>query len=203
MKTLLIVDVQNDFCPGGALAVESGDEIIPLINRLMPQFDLILATQDWHPANHKSFASNNNKQIGDVITLNGQPQIMWPDHCVQNSEGAQLHPQLQSSSIDHIFQKALNPEIDSYSAFFDNDHQTSTGLGSYLSERNIKKLYICGLATDYCVKFTALDAVQLGFETYLIADACRGVNLQPDDSINAIAELKDGGVHIIESNALL
>jgi len=203
MKTLLIVDVQNDFCPGGALAVERGDEIIPIINRLMPHFDLVLATQDWHPAGHKSFAANNNKQVGDVITLHGQPQMMWPEHCVQNSQGAELHPALQISAIDHIFQKALNPEIDSYSGFFDNDHQTSTGLDSYLAERNIKKLYICGIATDYCVKFTALDAAQLGFDTYLITDACRGVNLQPDDSTKAIEDMQNAGIHIIQSDALL
>lgn len=200
MKTLLIVDVQNDFCPGGALAARGGDQIIPVINRLMPQFDLVVATQDWHPPEHKSFAVNNGKNVGDVITLNGQPQVMWPAHCVQHTWGAELHPTLNSSGIRHISQKGQNPLVDSYSGFFDNDHKTATDLEAYLQQHHAKQLYICGLATDYCVKFSALDARRLGFETYVIEDACCAVNLQPGDSEKALGDMRRAGVHIVRSD---
>src|SRR5688572_26357183 len=187
MKALIIVDVQNDFCPGGALAVGEGDAIVPVINRVQGKFDLVVATQDWHPPDHASFASNHtNRTVGELININGQPQVLWPDHCVQGTTGAQLRANLEQSKIAKVFQKGQNREVDSYSGFFDNGHQIATGLGDYLNEARVDEVYICGLATDYCVKFTALDARMLGFETVLIADACRGVNLQPDDSEKAV-----------------
>ena len=202
MKALIIVDLQNDFCPGGALAVNDGDKIIPIINKLLPKFDLIVATQDWHPKNHKSFASNHGKKIGEVIDLNGLNQILWPDHCVQGSKGAEFVFTLDAKRIDRIFQKGTDPEIDSYSGFFDNGHKKRTGLDDYLRKKGVDEVYIVGLATDYCVKFTALDAVELGFKTYLIQDACRGVNLNNHDSDEAIQGMKTKGVGIISSDIL-
>ncbi|HEY0073728.1 MAG TPA: bifunctional nicotinamidase/pyrazinamidase [Abditibacteriaceae bacterium] len=203
MKALIIVDVQNDFCPGGALAVVDGDVVVPVINRMQGKFDLVVATQDWHPPDHASFASNHaNRTIGELININGHPQVLWPDHCVQGSEGAALRADLEQSKIARVFQKGQNREVDSYSGFFDNGHQIATGLGDYLNEAKVDEVYLCGLATDYCVKFTALDARMLGFETVLIADACRGVNLQPDDSENALAEMQEAGVRIVSSNEI-
>ena len=202
MKALIIVDVQNDFCPGGALAVKEGDQIVPIINKIMSKFDLVVATQDWHPKNHKSFASNNGKKVGEVIDLNGLKQILWPDHCVQGSKGAEFVAKLDAKRIDRIFQKGTDPEIDSYSGFFDNGHKKRTGLDDYLRKKGVDEVYIVGLATDYCVKFTALDAVELGFKTYLIQDACRGVNLNNHDSDEAIQGMKTKGVGIISSDIL-
>lgn len=200
MKTLLIVDLQNDFCPGGALAAHNGDQIIPVINRIMSNFDLVVATQDWHPPEHKSFAINNGKNVGDVITLNGQPQVMWPAHCVQHTWGAEFHAALDLSRIQHISQKGQNPDVDSYSGFFDNDHKSATDLKVFLNKHQAKKLYICGLVTDYCVKFSALDARRLGFDTYVIEDACCAVNLQPHDGQKAIEEMRLAGIHIVKGN---
>jgi nicotinamidase/pyrazinamidase len=203
MNTLIIVDVQNDFCPGGALPVPEGDHIIPLINRLEPRFDLVVATQDWHPANHGSFAANHpGKKVGDVIALGGLPQILWPVHCVQNTPGAELVPTLDRSRIARIFPKGTDPAIDSYSGFFDNGHRRATGLGDYLKYNKVMDVYVCGLATDYCVKFTALDAVHLGFKTHLIEDACRGVNLKPRDVAQAVEEMRTAGVHITASSQI-
>lgn len=201
MKALIIVDVQNDFCPGGALEVANGDAVVPVINRIQDRFDLVVATQDWHPPDHASFASNHaNHTVGELININGQMQVLWPDHCVQGTEGAALRADLQQSKIARIFQKGQNREVDSYSGFFDNGHQIATGLGDYLNEAKVGQVYICGLATDYCVKFTALDARMLKFDTFLIADACRGVNLQPSDVEKAVAEMHESGVHVINSN---
>ncbi len=201
-KALIIVDIQNDFCPGGALAVKQGDQIVPLINKIQNKFDFIVATQDWHPQNHKSFASNNGKKVGEVIELNGLKQILWPDHCVQGSRGAALVKDLVIKKIKQIFQKGTDPAIDSYSAFFDNGHKRKTGLDDYLKAQGVQEIYVVGLATDYCVKFTALDAVELGFKTNLIQDACRGVNLQEDDADRAIQEMKAKGVQIVNSDTL-
>jgi nicotinamidase/pyrazinamidase len=196
----LIIDVQNDFVPDGALAVPDGDAVVPAINRLQPVFELVVATQDWHPANHGSFAANHpGKRPGDIIELNGLPQILWPVHCVQNTRGAEFVPALNSTRIRRVFQKGTDPGIDSYSGFFDNGHRKATGLGDYLKGEGITDVYIAGLATDYCVKFTALDAIGLGFKTWLIADACRGVNLDPRDSKKAIDEMKSKGVEVIQS----
>lgn len=200
MNSLIIVDLQHDFCPGGALAVREGDAIVPVIDRILPAFDCVVATQDWHPANHKSFAVNHpGHAIGDVIELAGAPQVLWPAHCVQNTSGAAFHRLFDTSGLDAIFQKGVNPEIDSYSGFFDNGHARSTGMGDYLNKRGIGTVYVCGLATDYCVKATALDAISLGFETFVISDACRGVDLQPGDSEKALAEIAEAGGKIISS----
>ena len=204
MKALILVDLQIDFCPGGALEVREGDVVIPLANELMPQFELVVATQDWHPADHKSFAANHPwRKPGQVIDLNGLPQVLWPIHCVQESFGAEFVPGLDTERIDAIFQKGTDPEIDSYSGFFDNGHRKATGLGDFLKEKNVTEVYVMGLATDYCVKFTALDALELGFETYLIEDACRGVDLQAGDVAAAIQEMDGAGVRLIRSSDLL
>lgn len=204
MKALILVDIQNDFIPGGSLAVNDGDAIIPIVNRLQEKFDFIVATQDWHPANHKSFAENHDgKNIGEIIVLNGLQQILWPVHCVQKSEGVKFHPKLNLDKITKIFPKGTDPEIDSYSGFYDNGHRKSTGLATYLKKNNIAEVYICGLATDYCVKFTALDAQAEGFKTFIIEDACRGVELNPGDVENAFDEMKEKGCTIINSNILI
>jgi nicotinamidase/pyrazinamidase len=203
MKALIIVDVQNDFCPGGALEVREGDQVVPVINRLQPRFDLVVATQDWHPANHGSFASNHpGRQRGEVIKLAGLPQILWPDHCVQGTPGAELHPALDRSRIAPVVHKGTDPTIDSYSGFFDNGRRAATGLEKFLRERNVDEVYICGLATDYCVKATAVDARSLGFKTSLIEDAARGVELRPGDVQRAIDEMWSAGVEIVHSSKL-
>lgn len=202
MKTLILVDIQNDFCPGGALAVSEGNEVVGIANQLMPKFDLVVATQDWHPAGHKSFASQNNKSIGDVFDLNGIQQIAWPDHCIQNTHGAEFVAELNANHINKIFPKGTDTEIDSYSGFFDNDHRNATGLGAFLKEKNGTEVFIMGLATDYCVKFTALDAIKLGFKTKLIIDGCRGVELSPGDIETAITEMKNAGVEIVRSSEI-
>ena len=203
-RALIIVDVQNDFCPGGALAVPQGDEVVPIINRLTQSgyFDVIVATQDWHPSDHLSFASQHGKTPGELIELNGQPQVMWPDHCVENSRGAELVSNLESSRITRIFQKGQKREVDSYSGFFDNDHQTETGLGEYLKSQQVGEVFVCGLATDYCVKYSALDAKALGFKTSLIEDASRGVNLNDGDVEKAVEEMKANGVLVVQSTDL-
>ena len=203
-RALILVDIQNDFVPGGALAVAEGDKVVPVANRIQPAFDLVLATQDWHPANHGSFASQHpGKKPGDVIDLNGIAQVLWPDHCVQHSHGAEFHPQLDLIRVARIFQKGTDPAIDSYSGFFDNGHRRGTGLAEYLRAQNVSAVYIAGLATDYCVKFTALDARTLGFDAYLVEDACRGVNLQPGDSTAAIDQMRAAGVRVVTSDDLV
>ena len=204
MKALILVDLQNDFLPGGALAVPHGDAVIPVANRLQTVFPLAVATQDWHPPNHGSFAANHpGRKPYDQIDLHGLPQTLWPVHCVQGTHGAELAPELNRDRIAHVFQKGTDPAIDSYSGFFDNGHRKSTGLGEWLKSRKINQVFVCGLATDYCVRFTALDAVQSGFETHFIEDASRGVNLRPDDVPNAIAEMTQAGVTVVQSADLL
>ncbi len=204
MQALLVVDIQNDFCPGGALAVAEGDRVVAPANRLMAAFQLVVATQDWHPANHGSFAANHpGHQPGEVIDLHGIPQILWPPHCVQDTPGAAFHPALDRARISAVFPKGTDPRVDSYSGFFDNDHRHATGLADYLKERGVTEVAICGLATDYCVKFTACDALALGFGVTVVTDACRGVNLQPDDSAKALAELAAKGARLVTSAELL
>jgi nicotinamidase/pyrazinamidase len=196
---LILVDLQHDFLPGGALAVSGGTEVIPIANRLMKDFEIVVATQDWHPADHGSFAANHpGRSIYEIIDLNGLPQTLWPVHCVQNTAGAELAPGLEVGRITRVFQKGTHPEIDSYSSFFDNGHRSNTGLSEWLRGQGIRRLTICGLATDYCVKFTALDAISEGFEVTLDLTASRGVNLQPDDVANAIREMKGKGVKVAE-----
>jgi nicotinamidase/pyrazinamidase len=203
MKTLIIVDLQNDFCPGGALPVPEGDRIVPVVNQLQRHFDLVIATQDWHPADHGSFAANHaGKTPGDSVELAGLAQVLWPVHCVQETHGAEFHPQLDASTVARVFRKGADATVDSYSGFFDNGHRKSTGLGEYLKGRGVSDVYVCGLATDYCVKFTALDAVDLGFRTHLIEDACRGVELQAGDVRQAIEKMRREGVAVIQAGEL-
>lgn len=203
MKALIIVDLQKDFCPGGALAVPQGDQIVPAVNRLQPRFDLVVATQDWHPPNHGSFAANHpGKQPGDVVELAGVEQVLWPVHCVQESPGAEFHPGLDLTRIARVFRKGTDPNIDSYSGFFDNGRRRATGLADYLQEQAVDDVYVCGLAADYCVKFTALDAAELGFGTHLVRDATRGVQLHPGDVDRAMAELRFKEIRIVRSTEI-
>lgn len=207
MKALILVDLQNDFCKNGALEVKNGDETISVANSLINKFsqenNLILATKDWHPSSHKSFAINSNGTIGEIGTLNGIPQVWWSVHCVENTKGSEFHPDLNKDLISTIIYKGTNPEIDSYSGFFDNGRLNETTLNSILKENKIDTLYILGLATDFCVKFTVLDALQLGYEVYLVEDGCRGVNLEADSSTKAIEEMKNCGATIVKSIDLL
>ncbi|HUT62700.1 MAG TPA: bifunctional nicotinamidase/pyrazinamidase, partial [Anaerolineae bacterium] len=196
--------LQNDFMPTGALPVPDGDEVITLANHLQSCFDLVVATQDWHPPDHESFADNHpGKKPGDHVDMNGLEQILWPGHCVQNTHGADFVNGLDTSHINMVFRKGTDPGIDSYSGFFDNGHRRDTGLGDYLKKRGVTDVYILGLATDYCVKFTALDARQLGFNTFLIEDACRGVDLNPGDVVRAVKEMEKSGVTVLKSKDIL
>ncbi len=203
MDALILTDIQNDFCPGGALAVPEGDAVIPIVNRLQTQFQLVVATQDWHPSDHGSFAANHpGREPGEVIELGGQEQILWPVHCVQSTRGAEFHPDLDTDKLARVFRKGTDPEIDSYSGFFDNGHRKATGLGDYLKQQGVTDVYLCGLALDYCVKFSALDAVGLGFATWLIEDACRGIDRRPGDMERALVHLRREGVQVICSEEL-
>lgn len=198
MKGLLIVDIQYDFLPGGALGVKEGDQVIPVINDLTQlPFDVVVASQDWHPEGHGSFATTYKKVPGEIISLQGLPQILWPDHCVQGSKGAEIASTLDVSKVAAIIPKGTDPDIDSYSAFFDNGHKKATGLDQLLKERGIKELYIAGLATDYCVKFSTLDALALGYKVFVVEDACRAVNLRPQDEKEAIEEMLSAGAQIV------
>lgn len=203
-RALILVDIQNDFMPGGALAAPHGDEVVPVANRLIPAFDLVVATQDWHPADHQSFASQHEGHSpGEVIDLHGLDQVLWPDHCVQGTRGAAFVDGLDLDQVDEVFQKGTDPTIDSYSGFFDNGHRKATGLGHFLAERDIERVFVCGVATDYCVKFTVLDALDLGFEVTVVLDGCRGVDLQDGDSERAVAEMKEKGATIATSDQVL
>jgi nicotinamidase/pyrazinamidase len=203
MKALILVDIQNDFLPSGALAVPNGDEVIPVANQLQRVFPLVVATQDWHPPNHGSFAANHpGRKIFEQIDLNGLPQTLWPVHCVQNTAGAQLAPGLHRERIAKVFPKGTDPAVDSYSGLFDNGRRHSTRLGEWLKAQDVAEVYVCGLATDYCVKFTALDAARMGFKTYLIEDASRGVNLRPEDVPRGIEEMQQAGIKIVTSTEL-
>ena len=176
---LIIIDIQNDFTAGGSLAVPEGNEIIPIVNQLQNQFDLVVATQDWHPKNHGSFASNHpGKKAFETIDLNGLEQILWPDHCVQESPGAHFHPDLQTEKIQTIFRKGMDPAIDSYSGFYDNGHRKSTGLSGYLKGLEVKHLYFCGLAADYCVYYSLKDAIKEGFRCTLFSDATKAISVE-------------------------
>ncbi len=202
-KALILVDLQNDFCPGGALAVSEGDHTIGVANEVASKFELVIATQDWHPADHGSFAANHEgHQPYDSIDLNGLQQVLWPVHCVQGSDGAKFHKDLDMAPVTKVVQKGTDSGIDSYSGFFDNGHRKSTGLADHLRASNVEEVFVLGLATDYCVKFTALDAVAEGFRVTLIEDGCRGVNLAPGDADAAIEEMRAAGVTITTSKAL-
>jgi nicotinamidase/pyrazinamidase len=185
MDALVLVDIQNDFCPGGSLAVAEGDKVVPIANELQKRFDLVVATKDWHPPGHSSFAT------------------LWPPHCVQGTVGAEFHPALDTTRVAHVFLKGTDPAVDSYSGFFDNEHKLSTGLGEYLRAQGVTDVFICGLATDYCVKFTALDALRLGFRTSVVADACRGVEVNAGDTARAVEEMRAAGAAVVQSRDVL
>lgn len=196
-RALLLVDIQNDFCAGGALAVAEGDSTVDIANAMIDwckvRGDAVVASQDWHPADHGSFASQQHVEPYSEGLLDGLPQTFWPDHCVQNTEGAALHPLLNAKAIDALFHKGENPAIDSYSAFFDNGHRQKTQLDEWLRHHDVNELIVLGLATDYCVKFTVLDALTLGYSVDVITDGCRGVNLHAQDSAHAFMEMAAAG----------
>ncbi len=201
-ELLLVVDVQNDFCPGGALAVPEGDRVVPVINRLARRFDHVAATQDWHPPGHQSFASSHpGRQPFETIEVAYGTQVLWPDHCVQGTGGADFHPDLDLGRAELIVRKGYRAAIDSYSAFYENDHATPTGLAGYLKERGIRRLYLCGLATDYCVNYSALDAVRAGFETLLVEDACRAIDLEGSLAA-ARRDMAEAGVEVVTAKSL-
>ena len=199
---LILIDIQNDFCPGGALEVGEGNEIVEVANKLQEKFRVKIATQDWHPPNHTSFASNHLDKLPFSTTeMFYGTQVLWPDHCIQGKKWAEFHPNLITKITDLIIRKGFRTEIDSYSAFFDNDHKTSTGLGGYLKARGINSIYLCGLALDFCVYFSAIDGVNLDLEVNVIKDACRAIDL--DGSLEmAINDMKNKGVNLITSNDL-
>ncbi|PEN14777.1 nicotinamidase/pyrazinamidase [Longibacter salinarum] len=201
MNALLIVDVQNDFCPGGALPVPEGDQVVPVINELSAKFDHVIQTQDWHPAGHRSFASSHDgKEPMDEIEMDYGMQTLWPDHCVQGTAGADFHPDLTTTRTEMVIRKGFRPEIDSYSAFFENDNETPTGLTGYLRERDIDTLFIVGLAADFCVKWSALDGSKQGFGVYVVEDATRGIDANGSLAA-AWDEMNAAGVQIISSDA--
>ena len=189
---LIIIDMQNDFCPGGALAVKDGEKIIEPINGAQEEFDTIILTQDWHPKDHSSFASNNSAEVYSSIEMAYGPQILWPDHCIQGSIGANFHKNLNTNNSDLILRKGCNPKIDSYSAFFENDKNTPTGLEGYLVKKEIKQLYLCGLALDYCVFYSALDGVNLGFDVFVFQDLTKSIDLNKSEEIAKKTMIKNG-----------
>ncbi len=191
---LLVTDVQNDFCPGGALPVKAGDEVIPAINQLMKHFAVVIATQDWHPREHKSFASMHpGKKVYDVIELRGSEQVLWPEHCVHGTRGAELHKGLDTGKVRAIFRKGMNPEIDSYSVFKDNSRESITGLDGYLKALGIERIHLTGLATDYCVYYTAMDGLENGYEVTVILDATRGIDVPPGSMKKKLSEFQSRG----------
>lgn len=201
-KALLVIDIQNDFCKNGSLEIDGADGIIPVVNRWIGEFkqngNLIVATKDWHPVTHKSFAINSNGKIGEIGELNGLQQVWWPVHCVQNSYGAEFHKELNTMEIDRVVYKGENIDIDSYSAFFDNGKRYKTELDTILKSENIEEIYVVGLATDYCVKYSVLDALELGYKVNVILKGCKGVNLNPNDCDNAVEEMENKGAIIIK-----
>ncbi len=202
-SALILVDLQNDFLSGGALAVPDGDAVIPVANRMMPHFSTVIATQDAHPPEHGSFAANQRGvEVGQIFELNGLPQVAWPVHCVRDTAGAALNQELVTSRITRSFDKGTDPAVDSYSGFFDNGRRKSTGLAEWLRDHQIKDLYVMGLATDFCVKATVLDALKEGFSVWLLEDGCRAVNLKPGDGEQAITEMREAGATIIWSGAI-
>lgn len=202
-RALIVVDLQNDFMPGGALAAPDGDAVVPVANFVMSHYNLVVASQDWHPAKHGSFASQHpGKKPGDIVDLNGLDQILWPDHCVESTEGAAFHADLTTNRITKVFHKGTDPAIDSYSTFFDNAHGKSTGMADYLREQGVTDVYLLGLTTDYCVKFSALDAIECGFKVHVVEDACRGIDLHPGDVSNALDQMRAAGVEIVRSDEI-
>ena len=199
---LVLIDIQNDFCPGGALAVDKGDEIVEISNKIQEQFKIKIITQDWHPSTHKSFASNHEgkEPLSTVEMFYGQ-QVLWPKHCIQGTEGSKFHSKLITDSADLIIRKGFRPEIDSYSAFFENDQKTPTGLDGYLKSRGVNKIYLCGLALDFCVYFSAIDGAELGYNVNVIQDACRAIDL--DGSLEkSLNDMKSKGVKLLSTSDL-
>ena len=206
LRALILVDLQNDFCPGGALAVSQGDRVVPVANRLLEAavFELVVATQDWHPRHHGSFAVNHpGRSVGETIDLEGLEQILWPVHCVQGTPGAELVSTLKTRFVEKTFHKGTDPRIDSYSTFFDNAKRRSTGLESFLRGHGVESIYLLGLATDYCVKYSALDGARLGFQTRVVTDGCRGIELQKGDVERAFREMEQAGVRFVLSSDLI
>ncbi len=202
-SVLLVIDVQNDFCPGGSLAVESGDEVVTVINRIMPGFSRVVATQDWHPPDHVSFASSHpGRRPLDIVDADGIEQVLWPDHCLQGTRGAELHPRLETARIGLLLRKGMSRGLDSYSAFFENDRRTDTGLRHYLRGMKLREVFVCGLATDYCVRASALDARRLGLRVTLVSNACRGVDYPQGSVEEALAAMRKAGVRMTESTEL-
>lgn len=199
MKTLIIVDMQHDFMPGGALPVARANEIIPVINRILPKFDHVIAVIDWHPRAHVSFASAHRRQVGEVIEVEGNRQVLWPDHCIQETRGAHLAHGLEKGAIEEIFHKGSDPKIDSYSVFFDNVGKRETGLRAYLKKWGLTDLYFVGVATDYCILYSVLDALKLGFKATVIQAACRAICLNPDDEANAFDAMARAGATLLKS----
>lgn len=200
MTALILVDIQNDFLPGGALAVPNGDQVIPIANALIARFPLVVATQDWHPRNHASFASNHpGRKMWEQVDLHGLPQTLWPDHCIQGSTGAAFAPTLNSARITKVFPKGEDPIIDSYSGFYDNGRRRSTGLADWLRNHGVTSVVICGLATDYCVAATAIDAATEGFKTTVALDAIRGVELNKGDCAAALDRMRKAGIDLKQS----
>lgn len=198
-EALILVDIQNDFLPGGALAVPNGEEVIEVANRLQPQFDWVVATQDWHPQNHGSFADNHpGRRPGEIVELAGLQQVLWPAHCIQNEWGSQFAAELEMHRVTKVVQKGVDPTVDSYSGFFDNGRRRATELDDYLRSLGVTAVSVLGLATDYCVRFTALDACSLGYRTRLLLEGCRGVELETGDCAAAIREMAAAGVEICD-----
>ncbi|MFQ3456179.1 bifunctional nicotinamidase/pyrazinamidase [Bradyrhizobium sp. UFLA01-814] len=195
---LLVIDVQNDFCPGGALAVAEGDAVVPVVNRLAGRFDHVVLTQDWHPAGHSSFATSHPGAAPfSEIAMPYGPQTLWPDHCIQGSAGAAFHPNLATERAELVIRKGFRAAIDSYSAFFENDRKTPTGLAGYLRERGLRRVVMAGLATDYCVQYSALDARRLGFDTIVVLAGCRAIDLGGSLAV-ATAAMREAGVELVE-----
>ena len=198
MQALILVDIQNDFLPHGTLAVPNGDQVIPIANQLMSRYKLVVATQDWHPIDHLSFAiQHRGLSVGETTQVAGIQQILWPDHCIQNTKGAEFSSELNTQGINAVIRKGTDRLIDSYSGFYDNDHRQSTGLAELLKHHGVTGVDVMGLATDYCVKYTAIDAVELGFHTKLIVAGCRGVELTPGDCERAMAEMQQRGIALV------
>jgi nicotinamidase/pyrazinamidase len=200
---LLVVDVQNDFCPGGALAVPDGDAVVPVINRITRAFPIVVATQDWHPRGHISFASRHEgKNPFEVIEIQGTEQVLWPDHCVEGTPGADLHPELDATALRFVLRKGTNREVDSYSAFMENDGKTTTGLTGLLQELGAERIFVSGLAIDVCVRATALDGRKAGFQVVVLEDACRAVDVPPGNLERALQEMRGRDVRILSADEL-
>ncbi len=204
MRALLLIDIQNDFMPAGSLPVADGEAVVPVANALMPRYPLVVATQDWHPADHGSFAASHpGTRPGEVIDLGGVPQVLWPPHCVQGTPGAEFHKDLNITRIDHVVRKGTDPAVDSYSGFFDNARRHATGLDAFLKSRGVDELVIAGLATDYCVQFTVLDGANLGYAVTVVTDGCRAVELRPGDGERAFGLMRDAGAALVDSAGIL